>query len=187
MGRPAVTPLEYLGRMRGSTRGGPPRVSMGEIFWSWVGAFAGIAAVGWVGRLLFAGQDLSLLIGSIGASAVLVFGAPRSPLSQPRNLVVGHLVSALVGVVCWKLLQAHPWLAAALAVSTSVAVMHALRVLHPPGGATALIAVVGSPDIHALGFLYVLMPATLAPLILLAVALLVNNLARTRHYPELWF
>lgn len=182
-----MTLLEYLGRMRGTTRGSPPRVSVGEIFWSWAGAFAGIAAAAWIVQLLFAGHDLSLLIGSIGASAVLVYGAPRSPLSQPRNLIGGHLVSALVGVACWKLLQAHPWLAAALAVSTSIAIMHALRMLHPPGGATALIAVVGSPDIHALGFLYVLMPATLGPLVLLVVALLVNNIPRTRHYPEIWF
>ena len=65
--------------------------------------------------------------------------------------------------------------------------MHAVRVLHPPGGATALIAVVGSPDVHALGFVYVLMPATLAPLILLVVAVLVNNIPRTRRYPEIWF
>jgi len=182
-----VTLREYAGRMRGTTRGSPPRVSLGEIFWSWSGAFAGIAAVAWISRLLFAGQDLSLLIGSIGASAVLVYGAPRSPLSQPRNLIGGHLVSAFIGVACWKLLHAHPWLAAALAVSTSIAVMHAVRMLHPPGGATALIAVVGSPDIHALGFLYVLMPATLGPLILLAVAMVVNNLPRTRRYPEIWF
>jgi CBS-domain-containing membrane protein len=136
--------FDYLGRMRGTTRGRPPRVSVAEIFWSWVGAFSGIAAVGWAGQLLFAGHDLALLIGSIGASAVLVYGAPRSPLSQPRNLIGGHLVSALI-------------------------------------------AVVGSPDVHALGFVYVLMPATLAPLILLVVAVLVNNIPRTRRYPEIWF
>lgn len=179
--------FDYLGRMRGTTRGRPPRVSVAEIFWSWVGAFSGIAAVGWAGQLLFAGHDLALLIGSIGASAVLVYGAPRSPLSQPRNLIGGHLVSALIGVACWKLLHPHPWLAAALAVSTAVAVMHTVRMPHPPGGATALIAVVGSPDVHALGFVYVLMPATLAPLILLVVAVLVNNIPRTRRYPEIWF
>ncbi len=186
-----MTLRDYLRKMRGSaqggTRGGPPRVSAGEIFWSWAGAFVGIGVIAWVEQRFFDGHDFSLLIGSIGASAVLVYGAPRSPLSQPRNLIGGHLVSALIGVACWKLLHPHPWLAAALAVSSAIAVMHALRVLHPPGGATALIAVVGSPDVHALGFFYALMPATLAPLILLAVALLVNNIARTRRYPEFWF
>jgi len=112
--------------------------------------------------------------------------APRSPLAQPRNLVAGHVLSAIVGVACWKLLHPYPWLAAAVAVATAIALMHATRTLHPPGGATALIAVIGSPDVHALGFLYVLVPCTLAPLVLLAVALVVNNIPRFRRYPEYW-
>ena len=158
-----------------------------EILWSWFGAFLGIAAVAWGNQLFFAGLDLSLMIGSFGASAVLLFGAVRSPLAQPRNLVGGHLLSALVGVICWKLLHQHLWLAEAMAVATSVAVMHATRTLHPPGGATALIAVIGSSEIHKLGFIFALVPVTLGSLILLAVALLVNNLSKSRRYPEIWF
>ena len=141
----------------------------------------------WGNQLFFAGLDLSLMIGSFGASAVLLFGAVRSPLAQPRNLVGGHLLSALVGVICWKLLHQHLWLAEAMAVATSVAVMHATRTLHPPGGATALIAVIGSSEIHKLGFIFALVPVTLGSLILLAVALLVNNLSKSRRYPEIWF
>jgi hypothetical protein len=71
--------------------------------------------------------------------------------------------------------------------STAIAVMHATRTLHPPGGATALIAIIGSPQIHDLGFFYVLVPVTLGALILLAVALVVNNLPKSRRYPEVWF
>lgn len=178
---------EYLGKMRGSTRGSPPRVSNSEILWSWVGAFLGISVVAWVSSLLFETYDRSLMIGSFGASAVLVYGAVRSPLAQPRNLVGGHLLSAVVGVICWKLLHQNLWLAEAMAVATAIALMHATRTLHPPGGATALIAVIGSDDIHQLGFVYVLMPATIGPLLLLAVALLVNNVPRSRRYPEIWF
>ncbi len=174
-------------RLRGAARGGPPRVSAAEILWSWAGGFVGVGAVAWIERFFLAGHDRVLLIASVGASAVLVFGAPRSPLSQPRNLIGGHVVSALVGVACWKLFQAHPVLAAALAVATATALMHALRVLHPPGGATALIAVIGSPQVHELGFLYAFVPAAAAPLVLLAVALVVNNVAPTRRYPEFWF
>lgn len=173
--------------MRGTTRGSPPRVSNSEILWSWVGAFLGITAVAWVDRLLFTGYDLSLMIGSFGASAVLVYGAVRSPLAQPRNLVGGHVLSALVGVICWKLFHQYPWLAQSMAVATSIALMHATRTLHPPGGATALIAVIGSPEIHKLGFFYVLMPAAIGPLILLVVAVLVNNIPESRRYPEIWF
>jgi CBS-domain-containing membrane protein len=65
--------------------------------------------------------------------------------------------------------------------------MHATRTLHPPGGATALIAVIGSAEIHRLGFLYVLVPATVGPLILVAVGLLVNNIPASRRYPEFWW
>ncbi len=178
---------EYFRKMGGTTRGSPPRVCVSEIMWSWTGAFLGIAMVAWVNRFFFAGTDLSLMIGSFGTSAVLVYGAVRSPLAQPRNLMGGHVLSAIVGVACWKLFQSYPWFAEAAAVATAIALMHATRTLHPPGGATALIAVIGSPEIHKLGFWYVLIPATVGPLILLVVALLVNNIPPSRRYPEIWF
>lgn len=179
--------VNYLRKMRGSTHGSPPRVSSSEIFWSWLGAFLGIAAVALFGQRFFPGTDNLLLIGSFGASAVLLYGAPRSPLAQPRNLVGGHLVSAAVGVLCFQLLSSWPGLAEAMAVATAIAVMHLTRSLHPPGGATALIAVVGSQRIHDLGFLYLLAPVGVGVLILLLVALLVNNLCPNRRYPEVWY
>ena len=178
---------DYFKKMRGTTSGVPPRVNYSEIIWSWIGAFLGIAAVAWVDQLFFEGTDLSLMIGSLGASAVLIYGAIRSPLAQPRNLIGGHIVSAIVGVTCWKLFHQFPWLAEAMAVSTAIAVMHATRTLHPPGAATSLIAVIGSPAIHKIGYFYVLVPATLAPIILLLVALLINNIPNSRRYPEIWF
>lgn len=178
---------DYWRKWRGTTAGGPPRVSNEEILWSWLGAFLGIGLLAFLGAQFFVPRDLHLMLGSFGASAVLLYGAPRSPLAQPRNVVGGHLLSALVGVACWKLFHAMPGLAQALAVATAIAVMHLSRTLHPPGGATALIATLGSAEIERLGFWYVLMPATLGPLILLGVALLVNNLPRSRRYPEIWF
>lgn len=178
---------EYFRKMRGTTRGSPPRVSNAEIMWSGIGGFIGIAVVAWLDHLFFAGTDLTLLFGPFGASAVLVYGAVRSPLAQPRNLVGGHVVSAIVGVACWKLFHQYPWLAQAMAVAGAIALMHATRTLHPPGGATALIAVIGSAGVHDMGFWYVLVPATLGPLILLAVAVVVNNIPASRRYPEIWF
>ena len=94
---------EYFKKMKGSTKGSPPRVSNEEIFWSWIGAFLGISAVAGLNRLYFDGTDLSLMIGSLGASSVLIYGAIRSPLAQPRNLLGGHFLSAIIGVTCWKL------------------------------------------------------------------------------------
>jgi CBS-domain-containing membrane protein len=171
-----MTLREYLGKMRGSTGGSPPRVSNGEVLWSWIGALVGMGVLAWLNGWLLSGTDLTLMIGSFGASAVLVYGAVRSPLAQPRNLVGGHVVSALVGVTAWLVLHQAPELAAAVAVATAIAVMHLTRTLHPPGGATALIAVIGSDQIHNLGYWYVLVPATLGPLVLLLVGLVVNNI-----------
>ena len=127
-----------------------------------------------------------MIIGSFGASAVLIYGAIKSPLAQPRNLVGGHVLSGVVGVASYQLLHSQLWVAAAIAVATAIALMHATKTLHPPGGATALIAVIGSEKIHCLGFFYTIIPAGLGAVIMLVVALLVNNIPKTRRYPEFW-
>ena len=131
--------------------------------------------------------DLIMIIGSFGASAVLIYGAIKSPLAQPRNLLGGHVISALIGVTAFKLFEPNLWLAGALAVATSIAVMHATKTLHPPGGATALIAVISGAKVQNLGYLYALVPVGAGALIMLAVALLINNLAPRRRYPEFWW
>lgn len=93
----------------------------------------------------------------------------------------------MIGVCTQQVLGHVPWLAAAVAVSTAIAAMHASRTLHPPGGATALIAVIGGESVHRLGFFYALAPVGLGASMLLAVAVLVNNLPKSRRYPEFWF
>jgi len=176
----------YFRKMTATTQS-PPRVGLSEILWSWLGAFLGIGAVAYLNYGVLDQTSLVLLIGSFGASAVLIYGAIKSPLAQPRNLLGGHVISALIGVTAFKFLEPHLWLAAALAVATSIAVMHATKTLHPPGGATALIAVISGPQVTNLGYLYALMPVGAGALIMLAVALLVNNLAPRRRYPEFWW
>jgi CBS-domain-containing membrane protein len=165
----------------------PPGVGWQEIFWSWLGSFLGVATLAFFHYRYFDGTDLLLIIGSLGASAALIYGAVKSPLAQPRNLLGGHIISALIGVTMVKICGPFLWLAAALAVSLSIAVMHATKTLHPPGGATALIAVISGPKIQQLGYLYVIMPVATGALIMLVVALVVNNLAPERRYPEFWW
>jgi CBS-domain-containing membrane protein len=92
-----------------------------------------------------------------------------------------------VGVACWQLFHPFPWFAAAFSVATAIALMHVTQTLHPPGGATALIAVIGSEKIHELGFWYMLVPVGLGVVIMLIVALAINNMASRRKYPEFWF
>lgn len=154
-------------------------------FWSFVGAFVGIAAIGLLQGGRFDHLDNVFLIGSFGASAVLVYGATNSPLAQPRNLVGGHLVSALIGVTVHKILPAADmlWVAAALAVASSIVLMQITKTMHPPGGATALIANIGSEKILALGYGYVLSPVLSGVMILFITGLIVNNIPRNRHWP----
>lgn len=176
---------EYLSKMKGDARS-PPRVGFAEIFWSWLGSVIGIASVGYLSSAYFEPRDLTLIIGSFGASAVLVYAAIKSPLAQPRNLIGGHVVSATVGVSAYQVMG-DTWMASAFAVSFAIALMLLTGTLHPPGGATALIAVIGSEKIHNLGYLYVLVPALAGALVMLMIALLVNNLAEGRKYPEYWY
>lgn len=171
--------------MKGTTKS-PPVVSLSEILWSWIGAFFGIAIVAYINYNILEKTDLVMVIGSFGASAVLIYGAIKSPLAQPRNLIGGHIFSAIIGVTSCQLLNSNMWLAGAVAVATAIAFMHATKTLHPPGGATALIAVIGSEKIHNLGYLYAVMPVGLGAIIMLVVALLVNNIPKSRRYPEFW-
>jgi hypothetical protein len=133
---------DYFRKMKGTTQS-PPRVKMAEIAWSSLGGLLGICLVAYANDAWLEGTERVLLIGSFGASAVLIFGTVKSPLAQPSNLLCGHIISALIGVTAYKLLPAHSWLASGLAVATAIAAMHATKTLHPPGGATALIAVIG--------------------------------------------
>ena len=177
--------MNYLQKMKGDGQS-PPKVGLIEVFWSSIGSFLGIAAVSLIHYKVLDQTGLMMILGSFGASAVLLYGAIRSPLAQPRNLLGGHILSAFIGVSAFQWLGGHPWLAASVAVSISIAVMHLSKTLHPPGGATALIAVIGGESVHNLGYFYVLMPVALGAIVMLIIALIVNNIAKNRRYPEFW-
>ncbi len=176
---------DYLSKMKGGAQS-PPGVGFTEVLWSWFGAVTGVGICGYLSSRYFEPRDLTLLIGSFGASAVLVYAAIKSPLAQPRNLIGGHIIAGIIGVACFKLFGEVQWMAGALASSLAIVAMLLTKTLHPPAGATALIAVIGGKKIHDLGFLYAFVPASLGALILLAVALLINNLSKNRRYPEYW-
>lgn len=154
-----------------------------EHFFTFLGAFFGIGIIGYLSSLYFFQEDSIFLIGSFGASSVLIYGAINSPLAQPRNLIGGHLVSAIVGVTVFKLLPDTLWLSSALSVALAIVLMQVSKTLHPPGGATALIANIGSEKIKALGYFYVFSPVLSGVLILFLVALLFNNITPSRRYP----
>jgi CBS-domain-containing membrane protein len=175
----------YTRKIRGGGKS-PPGVAFMEICWSFFGSLVGIGTCAYLSARFFEPRDMSLMVASLGASAVLVYGAVKSPFAQPRNLVGGQVISALIGVAAYALLG-NTWIAAGLAVSCALAAMLATKTLHPPGGATALLAVIGSKQLHDLGFMYALLPVGLGVIVLLVIALVVNNLSRYRRYPEYWF
>lgn len=158
-------------------------VDFKEHFWSFVGAFVGIGLIAFIQSNFVTHIENVFLIGSFGASSVLVYGAIQSPLAQPRNLIGGHMISAIIGVTVYKFIPDVIWLSASLSVALSIIAMQYTKTLHPPGGATALIAVIGSEKIKMLGYFYVLSPVLSGAIILLVVALIFNNVTKHRTYP----
>ncbi|CAM1353454.1 HPP family protein [Tenacibaculum insulae] len=154
-----------------------------ESFWSFIGAFIGIGIIAFIQSFYLSKVENIFLIGSFGATCVLVYGAIQSPLAQPRNLIGGHVLSAIIGVTIAKFLPDIIWITAPLAVSVSIILMQYTKTLHPPGGATALIAIIGTEKIKELGYMYVFSPVLSGVLILFVVALITNNMTKNRSYP----
>ncbi|MGD2117169.1 MAG: HPP family protein [Chromatiales bacterium] len=161
---------------------GPDTAGHLEKWLSGAGGFAGLAGVMLISQMKLGAAGSVGVVASMGASAVLLYAVPHGPLSQPWSVFGGHLVSAIVGVATVKLI-ADPFYAAPVAVGLAITGMYYLRCTHPPGGATALYAVVGGDAVHQLGFHYVLTPVMLNTTIILLVALLFNYPFPWRRYP----
>jgi CBS domain-containing membrane protein len=146
------------------------------------GAIIGIALMFLISAWVTDYQGAMAILPSMGAAAVLLFAVPHGPLSQPWALLGGNILSAIAGVSC-ALVFENPYVAGGVAVGSAIAVMHVARCIHPPGGATALAAVIGGPGIHALGYGYVLMPTLLNVCVLLVIAVIFNYGFHWRRYP----
>jgi CBS domain-containing membrane protein len=157
-------------------------VSNGEKFRSAMAAFAAILLIGYISGFFVNGVGLPVLVASLGASAVLLFAIPHSPMSQPWSVLGGNVISALIGVTCAKYIP-ELFVAAAISVSLSLLIMQVLRCLHPPGGAMALLPLLGDASVHELGYRFVLQPVAINILILLTAGLVINNLLPGRRYP----
>ncbi|MBE3586132.1 MAG: HPP family protein [Thermoanaerobacter sp.] len=168
----------YLRKMRGGRRTVPQSApSWKELLVSWFGAFSGIGVVAALSLV----YHMPLIVPSFGASALLIYGLPDAPLAQPRNVIGGHVISAVCGVTVYALCGL-TWWSAALAASLAVLLMLITRTAHPPGGATALGAVLAGASP-----LYILTPIALGAVILVLVGLITNNLLPERKYPKYWF
>jgi CBS-domain-containing membrane protein len=167
--------LQYLGVER-------YRVGHTEKLVSALGAFLGIFLIFYTSTYFVQGVSSYLVVASMGASAVLLFAVPHGPLSQPWSLIGGHLVSAVIGVTCAKFIP-DTFIAAPLAVGLAVGVMYYFHCIHPPGGATALSAVVGGSAVQELGYQFILTPVLINVIAILSVAIVFNFLFKWRRYP----
>lgn len=185
---PADTTLAYARAVLSKFRGvegskAPPLPFLHDALVSTALTLGGMGSV--LALHYFSGTSLVLNIGSLGASAVLLYSAPLAPLSQPRNVMIGHGLSALVGVGARILIApASVTAAAALAVAVAVGLMAVCGVTHPPGGATALIAVVGGSGVVELGWVFV--PNVLLGAAMLVSVALLGNFVPGRRYPAYW-
>ena len=148
-----------------------------------VGGCIGIFLVFTVSNWFVGAEAALYIIPSMGASAVLLFAAPHSPLAQPWNVFGGHMISAAVGVMCAQFIPV-VGIAAAASVGLAIAAMYYARCIHPPGGATALAAVIGGVQIHALGYEYIITPVLVNTVTILIAAVLFNYLFKWRRYPS---
>ncbi|KAJ2719880.1 hypothetical protein GGI07_004956 [Coemansia sp. Benny D115] len=134
-------------------------------------------------------HNLPFAIAPTGASAVLLFGVPSSPLAQPRNVIFGHLIAAQTGVFMYELFkhvdESLEWLPGALAVGLAICFMGLTNCYHPPAGATAYLAGYFSPDVKRVGWWFPLYPVLPVVLIMVSISILLNNLVRV--YPVYWF
>ncbi len=153
-----------------------------EKFISFAGGVISIYLIYLVTELTLGVADAIYIVPSMGATAVLLFAAPKATFSQPWNVFGGHIVSAIIGVACFQLIpDSH--IAAAASVGFAIWAQYYLRCIHPPGGATALAAVIGSTQIHDLGYFYVITPVLINTLVMLVVAIAFNALFSWRYYP----
>ncbi|MDO9551532.1 HPP family protein [Rhodonellum sp.] len=155
--------------------------------WAFFGSLLALSGIGLlqIGSNMDGTQDYLFLIGAFGATSVLLFGAPNSPLAQPRNMIFGSLLSAIIGVTVYALFHniGYFWFSSGLAVSLSILAMQFTKTLHPPGGAIALIANIGSTEIKEMGYWYVVNPVLTGVLLLFSIALVFNNISKNRIYP----
>ncbi len=165
-----------LEKMRGDAASLPAPHPVRNILFAGLGGFIAIALLAYLADSL----EAALIMGSFGASCVLVFGFPDAPFSQPRNVIAGHFISTLTGLT-FLMLFGPVWWSVALAVGVAIMLMMASRTVHPPAGSNPVIVFLLQP-----GWDYLLFPTLSGAVLLVLVALLYNNLSRSANYPKYW-
>ena len=167
----------YLKKFKGQNEQLVPKSSLNEIIFAFIGSFIAIALIGYFTKT----YDNLLIMGSFGASCVLLFAFPKSPFSQPRNVILGHFISSLIGLLFLHFVG-NDYISMAFALAIAISLMIATRTVHPPAGSNPII-------IFLLGasWDYLIFPTLIGSIILVIVSLFYNNLHKNRSYPEYWY
>jgi CBS-domain-containing membrane protein len=165
----------YLIKMRGRGKN-PLKVNAKDVITGFIGGFITIFTLG----LLTSFTSTPWLIASFGASCVLAFGLWNSPLSQPRNIIGGHFISTLIGLVVYHVFGNEPW-SLALGVGLAIGLMMLTKTTHPPAGADPIIVIFGA---YPWGYLFT--PVLTGSIVIVLTALIMNNLRSDRKYPVFW-
>ncbi len=171
--------MSLFAKMKGQAKPLPPKIPAKQVAIAWLGGLIAISAIGLL--VTMTGQEMpALIMGSFGASCVILFGIPEAPFAQPRNVILGHFISTFIGLFFLHFVGPD-WWSMALALATALAAMQLTRTVHPPAGSNPIIVFLAGA-----GWEFLLMPSTLGSIILVVVALIYNNLSKDRHYPSYW-
>ncbi len=170
-------PFFNLYKLKGQTSQCPKRLPLSTIVIAWLGGTLATATLAILGN----GVELIMILGSFGASCLLIFAYPVSPFAQPRNVIGGHFIATFTGLAFMTLFGIH-WWSMAMAVGTAIALMLICRMPHPPAGSNPLIVMLG-----AVKWGFLITPTLLGAIVLVMIALVYNNLGKDRQYPTYWW
>ncbi|BDD03338.1 HPP family protein [Aureibacter tunicatorum] len=159
-----------------TTEKSPNPLSFNISLFSGIGGFIAIATVAFI----TANSNIPLIMAPFGATCVLAFGVPDSPLAQPRNIIGGHLISTLIGLICLYLFG-NEWYSLAIGVGAAIAIMQLSGTTHPPAGADPLLVIMGGCTWE-----FIINPVFSGAIIITAIACLFNNMDKVRKYPKYW-
>ena len=171
-----------LTKLQGDHAALPAAFNNKAVLLAWLGAFITIAAVALVSNQL----SYLLILGSFGASCVILFAYPDVPFAQPRNVILGHFLSSLVGLIFISFFGV-AWWSLAAAVATAVAVMMLTRTVHPPAGSNPVIIWLMAASHADLTWQFLFFPTLFGAIVIILVSLIYNNLTREGNYPKYWF
>ena len=168
--------MSYLTKLKGSPAAIPPSPSMKEIIFIAIGAFLAASVIGFLAYY----TKQPIIMGSFGASIFVLFVLPNSPFAQPRNVIIGHFITTLIGLIFYNLVSSD-WWSMALALAFAIAAMQLLRVTHPPAGSNPFIVFLLGANWD-----YLWMPTVIGAILIVVVALIYNNISKDRSYPKYW-